>query len=84
LNTASNIFNAATGLDRQKFDINVSGTIKLEGNGKSVDLDIDKLIENPEFVRKLADVINSRTNVSVNGGKKKAENARNQTAKIFN
>ena len=75
---------AKTNIGKTDINLNVSGTIKLEGNGKSAELDINKLLENPEFVRKLTDIINSRTNVSVNGGKQKAENSRNHIAEIYN
>jgi len=59
----------------QKTDINlnVSGTIKLEGNGKSIDFDISKLLETPEFKRQLADIISKRVNEDANAGKTRKE-----------
>jgi hypothetical protein len=81
--TASNIIGAITGTDKQKFDINVSGTIKLEGNGKTADLDINKLLENPDFVRRLSDVISKRLNETSNAGKSRNETSRNNTANMY-
>jgi uncharacterized protein (DUF697 family) len=56
-------------------DINlkVSGTIKLEGNGKTADFDISKLLDTPEFKRQLAEIIKKETNVMVNAGKERKE-----------
>ena len=56
-------------------DINlkVSGTIKLEGNGKTADFDISKLLDTPEFKRQLAEIIKKETNIMVNAGKERKE-----------
>ena len=82
--TASNIIGAITGTDKQKFDINISGTIKLEGNGKTAELDIDKLLSNPDFVRKLSDVVSKRLNEVGNAGKTRSESAKNNTFNMYN
>ena len=57
----------------KEIKLNISGTIKLEGNGATADLDIRKLIENPAFKRQLAEIINKETNITTNAGKEKKE-----------
>ncbi len=80
--TVSNIIGAATGADKQKIELNVSGTIKLEGAGKSVDLDFNKLLNNPEFVRKLTETISSRMRAVSDSGKPKGGNGNYDMSKI--
>lgn len=61
----ANANNNGTNTENKKFnsgklDLNISGTIKLEGiNGKQVDI-TDKLVENRDFVKKLTKVITER------------------------
>ena len=78
VSTVSNVFG------KGGLNLNVGGSIKLEGNGKSVDFDISKLLENQEFKRKLTELILDRTNEISNGGKKNMESARNNTANQYN
>ena len=56
--------------------LNVSGTIKLESNGNFANLDINKLLDNPEFVRKITDVVTRTMKSDGNGGKPKGGNGR--------
>jgi len=65
-------------------NLNVSGTIKLEGGGKSVDFDLAKLIDTPEFKRQLADIVTRRINESSNSGKRNMESERNNMASQYN
>lgn len=60
--------------------LNVSGTIKLEGAGKAADFDFNKLLDNPEFKRKLTEVITERIRTEYNGGVKKGGNGRDALA----
>jgi len=64
--------------------LDVSGTIKLEGGGKSVDFDIDKLLKSPEFKDKLTNIILERTNQLSNAGKTNMESQRNNMASQYN
>lgn len=53
-----------------KIDLNVNGTIKLTSDkGNYVDLDLDKLIHNEDFIKGLVDAINSRLSKDFNGGR---------------
>ena len=65
-------------------NLNVSGTIKLEGGGKSVDFDISKLIDTPEFKRQLADIVTRRINENSNSGKRNMESERNNMSSQYN
>jgi hypothetical protein len=60
-------------IGKTNINLNISGTIKLEGGGKSVDFDLSKLIETPEFKRKLTEIIQQEANVKVNAGKVRNE-----------
>ena len=71
-------------LDKTNINLNVSGTIKLEGGGKSVDFDLAKLIDTPEFKRQLADIVTRRINESSNSGKRNMESERNNMAAQYN
>lgn len=62
--------------------LNVSGTIKLEGNGKTADIDFNKLLENPEFVRKLTETISSRMRAVSDSGKPKGGNGNYDMSKM--
>lgn len=58
-------------LGDNKIDLNVSGTIKLttDRGGNSIDIDLNKLLSNSEFVSKLTDVITNRLSENANGGR---------------
>lgn len=60
-------------LGKTDINLNVSGTIKLEGNGKSVDFDISKLLDTPDFKRQLAEIIQKEARSMNNAGKDKKE-----------
>ena len=80
--TMAGVVGSLTGADKQKIELNVSGTIKLEGAGKSVDLDFNKLLNNPEFVRKLTETISSRMRAVSDSGKPKGGNGNYDMSKI--
>ena len=65
-------------------NLNVSGTIKLEGNGKTVDFDIAKLLDTPEFKRQLSDILIKTVNENSNSGKYNKESSRINMAKQWN
>ena len=71
-------------LDKTTINLNVSGTIKLEGGGKGADLDISKLLDTPEFKRQLTDIITKRVNENSNNGKRNMESERNNMASQYN
>ena len=72
------------GIGKTDINLNVSGTIKLEGNGKSVDFDLGKLLDTPEFKRQLADIVTRRLNENSNSGKRNMESERNNMASQYN
>lgn len=74
----------AIGIGKTNINLNVSGTIKLEGGGKSVDFDISKIIEMPEFKRQLTDMITRSINENSNSGKRNMESERNNMARQYN
>lgn len=82
--SAGKVVSAVTGTRDNEINLNVSGTIKLEGGNKSVELDLNKLLDTPEFKRKLADIISRRLNEVSNAGKSRNETARNNTANVYN
>lgn len=51
------------------FNINISGTIKLDGGNTSKSIDINKLLSNHEFVSSLKEIIKSSINNDINGGR---------------
>lgn len=51
------------------FNINISGTIKLDGGNTSKNIDINKLLSNQEFVSSLKDIIKTSINNDINCGK---------------
>lgn len=57
------------GIGKSDINLHVSGTIKLEGNGKSADIDIAKLLDTPEFKRQLTDMLTKSMNENSNAGK---------------
>lgn len=65
-------------------NLNVSGTIRLEGGGNSANLDINSLLNSPQFKRQITDLITNRLNESSNGGKKNLESYRNNMAGQYN
>lgn len=71
-------------IGKTDINLNVSGTIKLDGGGKTADLDISKLLDTPEFKRQLADIITRRINENSNGGKRNMESERNNMASQYN
>lgn len=54
-------------------NLNVSGSIRLEGNGSSANLDVEKLLGSSEFVRQLTEIIKNRMNEISNSGRIKGE-----------
>ena len=52
-----------------KLDLNVSGTIKLTSDrGNSVDIDLNKLLNNPSFINQLTTMISNEMNKRSNFG----------------
>ena len=74
----------AIGGGKTDVNLHVSGTIKLEGGNKSAEIDISKLIETPEFKRKLTDMLTKSLNENSNAGKRNMESERNNMAKQYN
>ena len=71
-------------LGKTDINLNISGTIKLEGGNKSADLDLSKLLDTPEFKRQIADIVSRRLNEVSNAGKARTENTRNNVASTYN
>lgn len=71
-------------LGKTDINLNISGTIKLDGGGKTADLDLGKLLETPEFKRQLAEVITRKLNENSNSGKRNMESERNNMASQYN
>lgn len=51
------------------FNININGTLKLDGGASSRNLDIRELLNDREFVNALKDVVKTAINNDVNGGR---------------
>ena len=51
------------------FNVNISGTIRLDGGRNSKDIDISKLLSNQEFVSSLKEMIKTSINNDINCGK---------------
>ena len=81
---ASSTVAKSIGIGKTDINLNVNGTIKLEGGGKSVDLDIANLINTPEFKRQLADILTKTLNENSNGGKRNMESERLNMANQYN
>jgi len=64
-------------------NLNISGAIKLESGGKSADLDISKLLDNPEFKRQITDLITQRLSVQGGGGKRNMESEQNNKTQQY-
>jgi hypothetical protein len=75
---------SASSIGKTDINLNVSGTIKLEGGGKSIDFDLAKLLDTPEFKRQLADIVTKRINENSNNGKRNMESERNNMASQYN
>ena len=71
-------------LGKTDINLNISGTIKLEGGNKSADLDLSKLLDTPEFKRQIADIVSRRLNELGNAGGYRKENAQTNTSKMYN
>lgn len=71
-------------LGKTDINLNISGTIKLEGGNKSANLDIAKLLDTPEFKRQIAEIVSRRLNEVSNAGKARTENTRNNVANTYN
>jgi len=71
-------------IGKTDINLNVSGTIKLEGGGKSAEFDLGKLLDTPEFKRQLADIVTRRLNENSNSGKRNMESERNNMASQYN
>lgn len=74
----------AIGGGKTDVNLHVSGTIKLEGNGKSVDFDISKLLDTPEFKRQITDIVTRTWNENSNGGKLGKETSQSKKMGVFN
>ena len=81
---ASDIVGRVTGTGKNDINLNISGTIKLEGGNKSANLDIAKLLDTPEFKRQIAEMVSRRLNEVSNAGKARTENTRNNVASTYN
>ena len=68
----------------QDINLNVSGTIKLDLGGRQTGLDVNKLLDSPQFKAQLADIISRRLNDMGNGGKYNKEGRAVNTQKMFN
>ncbi len=51
------------------FNININGTLKLDGGSSSKNLDIRELLNDREFVNALKDVVKTAINNDINGGR---------------
>ena len=59
--------NSSSNIGNNKIDLNINGSIKLTTDkGLSSDLDINRLLVNPEFIRQITAIINNR--LILNGG----------------
>jgi hypothetical protein len=72
------------GVGKTDINLHVSGTIKLEGNGKSSDIDISKLLDTPEFKRQLTDMLTKSMNENSNAGKYNKESSWGNMANQWN
>lgn len=82
--SAGKAVDAITGTRSNDINLNIKGTIKLEGGNKSTDLDLSKLLDTPEFKRQLANIISKRLNEESNAGKTRNETKYSNTANIYN
>lgn len=65
-------------------NLNINGSIRLESpNGKSADVDISKLLDNPDFKRQLSEIVVNRLNEMSNAGKRNMESERNNMASQY-
>ena len=68
----------------QDINLNVSGTIKLDLGGKQSGLDVNKLLDSPQFKAQLTDIISRRLNDMGNGGKYNKEGKVLNTQRMYN
>lgn len=52
------------------FNINLGGTLRLDGSGSSANLNVSELLKDPQFIGQLKDVISDAISSSYNGGRK--------------
>ena len=52
------------------FNININGSLRLDGGGSSTNLDVRQLLNDPIFVNQLKDVIKESIAADINGGRK--------------
>ena len=67
--------NGVKELTVKDININVSGTIKLDGGSSAKDIDINKLLNDSSFVSSLKEIIKSSINNDMNGGRFMNDNA---------
>lgn len=68
----------------QEINLNVSGSIKLDLGGKQTSLDINKLLDSPQFKAQLTNIISRRLNDLGNGGKYNKEGRASNTQSMYN
>lgn len=68
----------------QDINLNVNGTIKLDLGGKQSGLDVNKLLDSPQFKAQLTDIISRRLNDMGNGGKYNKEGKVLNTQRMYN
>jgi hypothetical protein len=52
------------------FNINIGGTLRLDGGNNFANINVNDLLRDPQFVGKLKDVISDAISSSYNGGRK--------------
>lgn len=63
--------------------IDVGGTIKLDLGGNQTKIDSEELMKNPEFKRRIAEMVSHRLNEASNAGKPNLESQRNNVASQY-
>lgn len=59
----------------QKIDLNVSGTIKLDAGGQTTNIDLEKLMKDPQFVNSITEMVKKRmSELNYNGKQYKTMN----------
>ena len=74
------IDNKINNIGPTNINLNISGTIKLEGGGKTGSLDISKLLDNHDFKNQISQLVANRINEMSNAGKRNKESERNNMA----
>ena len=72
--TSSNLKNV-TELTVKDIDVNVNGTIRLDGGSISKDIDINKLLTDHAFIASLKDIITNSINTGINSGRYMNDNS---------